>query len=866
MSAPRLRASRRRVSVALLVFAAAVRAFAQLGDKKNDEPQRPPNAELALPPAKVFSPEEARRAFVLPPGFRIELVAAEPLVRDPVMMTFDARGRLWVAELSAYNAEVITELPVYLEKGKAPPTRPLGRVVILEDTDGDGVMDRRTVYADNLDVPRAIAFAGDEVLIGDPPNLWRTRDTNGDGVMDEKTLLADDYGTPENVEGSANGLLWARDNWLYNAAYRARWRKISGAWQREPTVAQGQWGLTQDDFGRMFFNSNSDQLRGDFLPSRYLAGLDRRLPLHGANFQVAADQSTWPIHPTPGVNRGYKTGQLREDGTLATFTAASAPLIYRGTNFPAEFSGNAFVPEPGGNLVKRNLLVEAAGRLTALNAYQGVEFLASPDERFRPVFLTNAPDGALYVVDYYRGMLEGYQFATTYLRDQILARGLNAPLWGHGRIWRIVHENGAPAKLPDFARADAAALVKLLADDNGWVRDTAQRLLVERAPAAAASLLRAVLATAPLARDRVGALWSLEGTGALTPDDLARAAADADARVRVAAAQAAEPLLRTPAGAGLVALWRGRVAREEPSVLAQIALSVSVNAGGGTSGVAESETAKLDLLWSLLPRASEHASLADALLIALRGRETEVLRRLRAEIAARPAPPFGAAPLLESLAIHLVRAGGPAADALANAIGDAPFPQWGRYALMRGATKVAGASLPEKNLAALAAGAPDPSVRQKAATAVEALRQRRARQAARPVVAPLTTEQLALFEAGRTTYGLCAACHQPDGLGKVAVAPSLKEGRWANAVSADSAIRILLKGKEGTPGFPAAMVPLATLPDEQLAGVLTFVRRSFGNNASAVAPADIARVRLEVVSRVNAWTDAELEKLDPASK
>src|SRR5262249_8399942 len=137
-------------------------------------------------------------------------------------------------------------------------------------------------------------------------------------------------------------------------------------------------------------------------------------------------------------------------------------------NFPASYYGNAFVPEPAGNLIKRNLILEAEGRLIAQNAYASTEFLTSRDQRFRPVFLTNAPDGALYVVDYYRGILEGYEFITTYLREQILKRGLNTPLWGRGRIYRIVYDGGPRAKLPDFAHADSAALIKLLADENGW--------------------------------------------------------------------------------------------------------------------------------------------------------------------------------------------------------------------------------------------------------------------------------------------------------------------------------------------------------------------------------------------------------------
>ena len=825
---------------------------AQLGDHGTDALQSP-NPEIEIPPAPPLSPAEALRTFVLPPHFRIELVAAEPLVRDPVMMAFDPRGRVWVAELSAYNiSEIIDQLPIYLEKDKPAPERPRGRVVMLEDTDGDGKMDKRTVYWDNMDVPRAIGFVRDQVLIGDPPNLWLTRDTNGDGVMDEKKSLDDHFGTIPNVEGSPNGLLWGKDNWLYNASYGWRWRmNARGEWRREPVPQVGQWGLTQDDFGRRFYTSNSDQLRGDFVPSHYIGGLDQRVTQHGVRFQVATDQSTFPIRPNTGVNRGYMKNQLKENGSLNTFSAASASLIYRGTNFPAAFNGNAFVPAPEGNMVKRNLLLEAEGRLTAQNAYLNTEFLASTDERFRPVYLANAPDGALYVVDYYRGMLEGYEFITTWLRDQYLKRGLNKPLWGMGRIYRVVYEGGPLAKTPDFAKADGAALIKLLTDENGWTRDTAQRRIVDSGSAALAPALRDLLAKASKPRDRVSALWCLEGLDVLTPADLERAFADPDSHVRIAAIQAAAPTLRQPAGEKLLAVLAARAPTEEPMVLANLALAV-----GGVD-----RASVRSLLWSLLPRAAEHPSLTDGLLIALRGHEVEVLQNLQNRIVSGRDFPFGAEGLLESTASRIVLArGGPGGDALVAAIKDKRIPQLCRLALMRGATKVRGTGLSEAQLKQLAADAPDAWVRRTATTAVANIGQRAAAAARRPRAQPLTSAQQALFESGKTTYGLCAACHQPDGLGRPDLAPSLKEGRWANAVSPDATIRIVLHGKQGTPGFPAPMVPLANMNDEQLAGVITFVRRSFGNTASAVEPADVARVRREVGDRATPWTDAELAK------
>jgi mono/diheme cytochrome c family protein len=180
-------------------------------------------------------------------------------------------------------------------------------------------------------------------------------------------------------------------------------------------------------------------------------------------------------------------------------------------------------------------------------------------------------------------------------------------------------------------------------------------------------------------------------------------------------------------------------------------------------------------------------------------------------------------------------------------------------ALMRGATKTRGAALPEKALTQLATAAPDNWVRRKAAEGAATIAQRRASRAKRPPTLPLTPAQQALFEAGKVTYGLCAACHQPDGLGRSDLAPSFKEGPWINAVSPDASIRIVLNGKQGTAGFAAPMAPLAGLSDEQIAGVLTFVRRSFGNNAPAVDPEMVELVRRRVgAKRATPWTDAEL--------
>ncbi|MDO8539650.1 MAG: c-type cytochrome [Opitutaceae bacterium] len=841
-------------------------ASAQMGDRPNDDAQRPPPPEWNVSPARPLPPDVALRSFVVPPGFKVELVATEPLVQDPVAFAFDRRGRLFVAELPAYNAEILRDLPVYLEKGKPVPPTPVGRVVCLEDTNGDGRMDKRTVYADNLVVPRSVGFIGDAVLIGDPPNLWLFRDRNNDGVADEKTAIANDYGTVAAIETSPNGLLWGRDNWLYNAAYKWRLRFVGGEWRGEAMPELGQYGITQDDAGRLFYDHNSDQLRANFLPPHYVGDYPRNARFNTFNFQIATDQQVFPIRPTPGTNRGYRKGFLREDGTLVAFTAASAPVIYRGANFPARFYGNAFVPEPASNSIKRNLVLEAEGRLTALNGFEQADFMASTDERFRPVFLGDGPDGALYVADLYRGILEGYNFVTTFLKEQILARELNRPLWGMGRIYRVVYPERPRAPRIDFAHLTPTQCVARLRDENGWTRDTAQRVIVDSGAADYVGPLRSLFAARDATeRDRLYALWALEGLWAIAPDFLATALADPSAKVRMAAVRAAEPWLGRPEGAPLVTQLAGRVATEEPEVLAQAVLSLSRK---------PTDPAR-EAIFAALPRVSEHPALLDAVLIAFRGEEGLLLERLIASARGGALPPFGHRAIFRSVGSAIATsAARPGHEGLVAALLDPQVPEAVRIALMQGlvpAAETEGRRRPAPRtridaalLDRIAAGAPDLVVRKNAQGLLDALRQEKARLAKRGTVPPLTAGQKASFELGRTNFLLCAACHQPAGEGKEGVAPSLQNSRWATHVSPEFALRIVLHGKEGSPGFPGAMAPLGVLSDEQIAGIMTFVRRSWGNEASAVSSADVARVRAQTKDRAAAWTDTELERIESA--
>ena len=225
--------------------------------------------------------------------------------------------------------------------------------------------------------------------------------------------------------------------------------------------------------------------------------------------------SVWPIRPNPGTNRAYQTGIDRPDGTLAKFTSVCAPVIYRGDRLPAELNGNAFVAEPAANVVSRIVLTMDGATMRARKAYERGEFIASTDERFRPVSLSNAPDGTLYVVDMYRGVIQQRADVTQYLRDHIVKHGLERPT-GLGRIYRVVHET-THARYHAGRVPDVGGLVAALSHPNGWRRDTAQQLLVERGDPAVVPDLTRLAASAPDWRTRLHALWTLDGMDVVQP-------------------------------------------------------------------------------------------------------------------------------------------------------------------------------------------------------------------------------------------------------------------------------------------------------------------------------------------------------------
>ncbi len=411
----------------------------------------------------------------MPPGYHVELVASEPMIQEPVAIDWDPQGRLWAVEMPGYMNDIA---------GRNEHD-PIGRVVVLEDADGDGRMDKRTVFADGLILARALKVLDHGVLVGEPPNIWLMRDTDGDLRADTKTLITDQFGRRDgDPQNNANGLYWARDNRMYTAGQvEVHLRLKNGTFEIHQTLLRGEWGVAEDDAGRIYRNTNDSALHVDLVPTAYFARNPNLLRTRGSYERLATDNedlnTIWPVRPNPGTNRAYQTGIDRPDGSLAMYTAVCAPLVYRGDRLPAELYGNAFVAEPAANLVSRIILSDDGGTLRARKAYDRGEFLASTDERFRPVHLSNAPDGTLYVVDMYRGILEHRNSLTLYLRDHILASDLVQPT-GFGRIYRVVHDTTRRDTSRALSTASPEELVASLSHPGGWRRDTAQRLLVER--------------------------------------------------------------------------------------------------------------------------------------------------------------------------------------------------------------------------------------------------------------------------------------------------------------------------------------------------------------------------------------------------
>jgi mono/diheme cytochrome c family protein/glucose/arabinose dehydrogenase len=879
----------------------------------------PPGLQKVSDDSPALSAVDELKTFYMPPGYHVDLVASEPLVQDPIAIDWDADGRLWVVEYPEYVRDL---------QAPEPNLDPIGRIVVLEDTNNDGKMDKRTVFAEGLIQARSVKALDHGILVLEPPNVWLMRDTNGDLKMDTKELVATGYGRREGgVEGNANGFFWGLDNWLHSAGTNIDFslRLKDGRFDRRPTLSRGEWGVSQDDAGRMYRNSSESAIHADLVPTPYFARNPSLVRTRGSYEPLTNDQvninTVWPVRPNPGTNRAYQFGVDRPDGTLGEFTAACTPLVYRGDRLPAELYGNVFVGEPAANFVSRLILSDDGKSLRARKAYENAEFLSSTDERFRPVFLSNAPDGTFTIVDFYRGVIQDRASTTVYLKDYITRKKLDQPIGvGMGRIFRVMHETTRRDVTPSLSKASPAQLVQTLSHPNGWRRDTAQRLLVERGDKSVTASLKTLASSATDPRARIHALWTLDGNDSIDVPTLQKALADSARDVRVSALRIAERWLGT-ADHPIAPMVMKLMDDGDWAVREQLGASL------GTLPPDARDTA----VAAFLDKAADDPVAVDAAVSGVRGAESIVLDKIL-RMSGGPTPARETA--ITALAATIVKAGQDATvQALLGWTTEENRPMWQRAAILRGAEVVLanvampgsgrrGIAVSTTTAAVSAAGAPCPTCpggragpgggyafddargsvappaaggtvvarggrgsagggprlrlnREPAAFAGMAAGQSElstratnvlsrlewpGKPGAAAAVAPLTAEEQSRFTAGADVYkNVCQVCHQPDGRGLDRVAATLVGSPLALAAAADIPARIVMNGKEGPIGL---MPPIGlTLSDDQIAAVLTYIRREWGQTGSPVDPATVKSVRTQYGSRTTPWKHEELMAL-----
>jgi mono/diheme cytochrome c family protein len=729
-------------------------------------------------------------------------------------------------------------------------------------------MDVSTVFIDKLVMPRAIALVKGGVLIAENNALWLAKDTDGNLKADAKILVDSTYahsGLPEHTD---NGLWRSVDNWYYNAKSRLRYRWEAGRWLRDSTEFRGQWGMSHDDEGRLYYNYNWSQLHADLVPPNYLSKNKNHTPTTGIDHGLTIDRRVYPIRPNPAVNRGYIPGTLDASGRLLEFTAACSPLVFRSTAFPKAYQGNVFVCEPSGNLIKRNVIEKKGFLLSAYDPHPGKEFLASTDERFRPVHTSVGPDGALYIADMYRGLIQHGAYVTPYLRQQTISRKLVQPIH-RGRIWRVVPTGWKSTKPKPLSKATSEELVAALSHPNGWQRDIAQRLLVERNDSKVIGTLENVATNGPDPWGRFHALWTLEGMKWANTAILFNLLFDQNPLIGSTALRLLEPIaqkdktVREQLGEALGKGW----AQTPVEQTLQIALS---------SRVLDPAAAR-PLLVGIIERYGNLPLMRDAVLSSLPNQEFSFMERLLHSPNWQAAQPEREI-MLEMLTTAIVRKRDTKEmTALLERLNVAKEAfGWQQKAIL---TAMAVQSknrkakpVPLTTAPPLLARSDFEGVLQTRLSALGALFEwpGHTAQADNAQKSVLNEEQLQLFALGRQHYlTTCAGCHGNDGAGLNRFGPPLIGSDWVLGDEKRLSL-VVLHGMEGplevagkmydVPDILPVMPAHSTMDDGAIMAVLTYIRNEWGNNGGPVSRGIVSKTRHTSQGRVVPWTVKELNQ------
>ena len=520
------------------------------------------------PPVKALSPEEELKTIELPEGYRLELVLSErDGLREPANLTFDGNGRMYIAELRTYMQDI---------DGKDEHA-PLGVVSRHESTKRDGKFDRHVLFRDKMLLPRMVLPLDDRVLINetDTLDIFVYRDTDGDGIADTKAPWF--VGGPKNgnLEHQQSGLIWTMDNWLYQTynAYRLRWNGAKEPLKETIPNGGGQWGLAQDDLGKIWWsNAGGEKGLWHFQTPILYGAYDLKGQYPEDFMQV------WPKIGLADHQGG--AGRTRPDKTLNHFTASCGQEVVRGDRLPADLRGDVLISEPVGRLVRRAKVSVVDGITRLENPYAKSEFIRSSDPNFRIVNMVNGPDGCLYLVDMYRGIIQEGNWVKegSYLRKVVQQYSMDK-VFGYGRIWRLVHKDFQPGPQPRMLDETPAQLVAHLSHPNGWWRDTAQKLLVLKGDKSVVPALTELALRGKEPLGQIHALWTLEGLGALEASVVRAFLTSPDARLRAQALRAGESLVKA-GDKSLLDDFRKLGADREPTVVLQAMMTAKYLGAG----------------------------------------------------------------------------------------------------------------------------------------------------------------------------------------------------------------------------------------------------------------------------------------------